>query len=71
MLRFVTSYPDVKNEILDMLSFSENDLNKELDELPLIIDDNIYKLSQKRLNFIKELILTRKDILYNKIQQTL
>lgn len=63
MAKFVLNYPDVKDLILGCLNFNRHLAEEILEPLCVIVDDEKYQLTHRRLEFILDMIFRRKHLL--------
>lgn len=65
MGRFLKSYPQERETVMNLLRFTQGDIEERLCELPQIAVADEYRLTQQRLDFTIHLIMKRKEMLEN------
>ena len=63
MNKFTMAFPQIKPIIAQHLSFTYQQVEEVLAPLVEAVSDPVYKLTQKRLEFVLKLIFVRKRIL--------
>ena len=63
MKKFVLEFKDSKDIIYKLLRFERSQVEEVMNPLVSAVTDNTYSLTQKRLQFIMELVFKRKELL--------
>lgn len=69
MKKLVSTYPETNPIVRSLLNFTEQQVREIWQPLVELIDDPIYALTQKRLDFTLKMLMVRRKLLENKLNE--